>query len=314
MSVSVRNSPDDWLPDHLSSRLDVNVPLAPITWFRVGGPAKFLFKPRTVSELCDFIKCLPRDMPYTTLGVGSNVLIRDGGFDGVVIRLAGDFTKIEIEDDNGVRVGAAALDVAVARLAAKHCVAGLEFLRGIPGTIGGALRMNAGAYGREIKDVLVEATAVGRDGDLRRLTLSDLNYGYRSSGADEDLVFVGAVLRGTRGAQEEIRDKMDQITEARETSQPIRSRTGGSTFKNPPVDESAGRRAWELIDEAGCRGLRNGGAQVSEQHCNFLINHGDATAKDLEELGETVRRKVLEETSIYLDWEIKRLGQEKPSE
>ncbi len=314
MSVPARNGIGDWLPDHLHRRVDSDVPLAPITWFRVGGPAKILFKPKTITELSEFMQCMPWDMPYATLGVGSNVLIRDGGFDGVVIRLAGDFTKIEIEDENRVRVGAAALDVAVARLAAKHCVAGLEFLRGIPGTIGGALRMNAGAYGREIKDVLVEATAVGRDGELQRLMLSDLNYGYRSSGADEKLVFTGAVLCGAKGTQEEIRDKMDQITEARESSQPIRSRTGGSTFKNPPADQSAGRRAWELIDEAGCRGLRNGGAQVSEQHCNFLINHGDATSKDLEELGETVRRKVLEKTSVSLDWEIKRLGQEAPSE
>ncbi len=299
-----------WIPSSLKDRVDIDSPLAPITWFRVGGPASILFRPKTVEELRDLVHAIPSDVPHTSLGVGSNVLIRDGGIEGVVIRLSGDFARVSSEADYRVRAGAAALDVGVARFAAKNGIAGLEFLRGIPGTIGGALRMNAGAYEREIKDVLVEATAMDRAGSLHRLGLDDLQYSYRSSGADPDLIFVEALLQGEPGDPKLIAERMDQITEARESSQPVRSRTGGSTFKNPSAEISDGRRAWQLIDEAGCRGLKIGGAQVSEQHCNFLINLGDASSKDLETLGETVRKSVLEKTSVALEWEIKRIGRE----
>ncbi len=304
----------DWIPKDLASRVEVNFPLAPVTWFRVGGLAQIMFRPKTIPELVQFVQAIPSELSRVPVGVGSNLLVRDGGIPGVVIRLAGDFASIELQTGNRVRAGAAALDVAVARFAAKGGIAGLEFLRGIPGTIGGALRMNAGAYGRETKDVLVEATAIDRFGGVHRLSLSDLKYSYRHSGADADLIFVEAVLQGEPGDADEIAQRMNDITDAREASQPVKSRTGGSTFKNPPADQSGGRRAWELIDEAGCRGLTVGDAQVSEQHCNFLINLGNASSKDLETLGEEVRQRVKDKTGVALEWEIKRLGQESDDE
>ncbi len=304
----------DWIPKNLAGRIEVNFPLAPVTWFRVGGPAQIMFRPKTVPELVQFVQAIPSELSRVPVGVGSNLLVREGGIRGVVIRLAGDFASIELQTGNRVRAGAAALDVAVSRFAAKSGIAGLEFLRGIPGTIGGALRMNAGAYGRETKDVLVEATAIDRFGVVKRLSLSDLKYSYRHSGAEADLIFVEAVLQGEPGDADEIAQRMNNITDAREASQPVKSRTGGSTFKNPPADQSGGRRAWELIDEAGCRGLTVGDAQVSEQHCNFLINLGNASSKDLETLGEEVRRRVKDKTGVALDWEIKRLGQESDDE
>ena len=304
----------DWIPRGLADRVEVSIPLAPVTWFRVGGPAQIMFRPKTVPELVQFLQAIPPELSRVPIGVGSNLLVRDGGISGVVIRLAGDFASIELQQDNRVRAGAAALDVAVARFAAKSGIAGLEFLRGIPGTIGGALRMNAGAYGRETKDVLVEATAIDRFGVVQCLSLADLKYSYRHSGADADLIFVEALLQGEPGDANEIAQRMNDITDARAASQPVKSRTGGSTFKNPPADLSGGRRAWELIDEAGCRGLKVGDAQVSEQHCNFLINLGNASSSDLETLGEEVRRRVKDKTGVALDWEIKRLGQESEDE
>lgn len=309
MTVGQNNQPETWPPGVSEEAFARDVPLAPMTWFRVGGPAKYFCRPKTIGELSKLLSRLPRHVPHIPIGVGSNILVRDGGVDGVLIRLGGEFTRIKVEADYRIRAGAAALDVAVAREAGRHDIGGLEFLRGIPGTIGGALRMNAGAYGRETKDVLIEAAAIDRTGTLHRLGVDDLDYGYRTCGADPDLVFVEAVFQGSPGVSADIVAKMDEITKARESTQPIKSRTGGSTFKNPPFEESKGRRAWELIDEAGCRGLRVGGAQVSEQHCNFLINLGEATAEDLENLGEQVRQRVLDTTSVELQWEIKRLGQ-----
>jgi UDP-N-acetylmuramate dehydrogenase len=282
--------------------------LAPLTWFRVGGPADLLVMPEDEADLVAFLKELPPRSPLTVIGVGSNLLVRDGGVRGAVIRLAGRFGRIAIEEGHRVRAGAAALDVMVANAARDAGVAGLEFFRGIPGTVGGGLVMNAGAYGGEFKDVLIEARAIDRQGNSHILSNHDMRYRYRSSGAPEGLLFVEGLFQGRPGTQAEIAQRMNEITEQREGSQPVRARTGGSTFKNPAA--SGGRRAWELIDAAGCRGLRVGDAQVSEKHCNFLINLGAAKAADLEELGETVRRRVAETTGVQLDWEIKRIGEE----
>lgn len=283
-------------------RLTENAPLAPITWFRVGGPAEILFRPADLEDLAHFLAGCPADVPVTVMGVASNLLVRDGGVPGVVIRLARGFNNLDIEGER-VTVGAAMLDLNVALACAQLEVAGLEFLSGIPGTIGGALRMNAGAYGREIKDVIESADLLDREGNLHRLSVAELGLTYRHSSVPPDWIFVGAVLRGEPGEEPTIAARIAEIQKARADSQPIRSRTGGSTFANPP-----GSRAWQLIDNAGCRGLKRGGAQVSEMHCNFLINTGDATAADLEFLGETVRRRVLETSGVTLDWEIKRIG------
>jgi UDP-N-acetylmuramate dehydrogenase len=244
----------------------------------------------------------PADLPVTVIGVGSNLLIRDGGISGVVVRLPGRFGKIGAEGTR-VRTGAAALDATVARVAAEAGIAGLEFLRGIPGTIGGALRMNAGCYGREIKDVFVEAKAVDGRGDAVTLRADDMGFVYRRTGAQEHLIFVEAVLEGEGGDPDEIRAHMNALVEQRESTQPVKAKTGGSTFKNPP-----GHKAWQLIDQAGCRGLMHGTAQVSEKHCNFLINTGDATAADIEAVGEEVRARVKDKFGIELEWEIKRVG------
>jgi UDP-N-acetylmuramate dehydrogenase len=242
-------------------------------------------------------------MPVTTIGLGSNLIVRDGGVEGVVIRLGRGFADITVEPGNHVRAGTAVPDVKVARAAADAGIAGMAFLRGIPGAIGGALRMNGGAYGRETKDVLIEARAVDRAGKVHVLSNADMHYTYRHCGAPEDFIFTQALFKGEAGERMLISAEMDKITEAREATQPIKSRTGGSTFKNPP-----GHKAWQLIDAAGCRGLIVGGAQVSELHCNFLINLGNATAADIETLGETVRERVKAHSGIQLEWEIKRIG------
>lgn len=284
-----------------------NAPLKDLVWFRAGGPAEILFRPADAADLADFLAAKPRDLPVTIIGVGSNLLIRDGGIRGVVIRLPASFGRIAIEGTN-IRAGAAALDAAVARTAADAGIAGLEFLRGIPGTVGGALRMNAGCYGREIKDIFVEAIAVDADGRVVVLGPDAMAFRYRHAGADDDLIFVEAVFRGTSGDAQEVRSRMNSLVDAREASQPVKSRTGGSTFKNPDPALSAGRKAWQLIDEAGCRGLLLGGAQVSEKHCNFLINTGDASAGEIEALGEEVRSRVKAKFGIELEWEIKRVG------
>ncbi len=283
-------------------RYTENAPLGPVTWFRVGGPAEVMFRPIDVQDLAGFLAGKPADVPVIVLGVGSNLLVRDGGVPGVVVRLGRGFAGIETEGDE-VRVGAGALDVNVALVAGGAGIAGLEFLSGVPGTIGGALRMNAGAYGAETKDVVVGARAVDPVGRVRDLDPEDLGFGYRCCAVPRDWIFVSARLRGRLGDRAAIARRTEEIRTAREQTQPIRSRTGGSTFANPP-----GGKAWELIERAGCRGLTRGGAQVSEKHCNFLINTGNATAADLEALGEEVRRRVFETSGVRLEWEIQRIG------
>jgi UDP-N-acetylmuramate dehydrogenase len=287
----------------LRGRLLANQPLAELTWFRVGGPAQVLFSPQDTEDLATLLAQLPAEVPVTVIGLGSNLIVRDGGVPGVVIRLGRGFGDIAPEDGHRVRAGTAVPDVKVARAAQEAAIAGLSFLRGIPGSIGGALRMNGGAYGGETKDVLVEARGVDRSGRIVRFTIADMHYTYRHCGAPDDVIFTEAVFQGAPGDGAVIAAEMDKITESREATQPIKSRTGGSTFKNPP-----GHKAWQLIDAAGCRGLQIGGAQVSPMHCNFLINLGGATAADIESLGETVRTRVKETSGVALEWEIKRIG------
>jgi len=283
--------------------LTYGAPLKDLVWFRAGGAAEILFRPADAEDLAAFLAAKPVDLPVSVIGVGSNLLVRDGGIPGAVVRLSSAFGKIET-DGVRVRAGAAALDGAVARAAADAGIAGLEFLRGVPGTIGGALKMNAGCYGREIKDVFVEATAIDAKGNKIKLSSAEMNFEYRKAkGATDDLIFIEAVFEGTSDDPAAIRARMEELSANREASQPIKSKTGGSTFKNPP-----GHKAWQLIDQAGCRGLKIGGAQVSEKHTNFLINTGDATAADLETLGEEVRKRVKEKSGITLEWEIKRVG------
>jgi UDP-N-acetylmuramate dehydrogenase len=277
-------------------------PLKDLVWFRVGGPAEILFRPADVEDLATFLAAKNADTRVSVIGVGSNLLIRDGGIPGVVVRLPGGFGKVSVEGMR-VRAGAAALDANVARVAADAGVAGLEFLRGIPGTVGGALRMNAGCYGREIKDIFVEATALDSHGNRVTLSAADMGFVYRKAQVPDDLIFVEAVFEGTPGEPARVRAAMEALVEQRESTQPVKTRTGGSTFKNPP-----GHKAWQLIDEAGCRGLKQGGAQVSEMHCNFLINTGEATAADIEGLGEEVRANVKAKSGVSLEWEIKRVG------
>jgi len=286
----------------LRGRLLSNQPIAELTWFRVGGPAQILFMPEDEADLSYFSSNLSGEIATTVVGLGSNLIVRDGGIPGVVIRLGRGLSEIVIENLN-VRAGAAVPDVKVARAAQEAGIAGLSFMRGIPGGIGGALRMNGGAYGRETKDALVEARAVDRQGRVHVLTNADMHYSYRHCGVPDDYIFTQALFAGHAGDPPAIAAEMEKITESREATQPIKSRTGGSTFKNPP-----GQKAWQLIDAAGCRGLRVGGAQVSEMHCNFLINLGNATAADIEALGETVRARVKENSGVELEWEIKRLG------
>lgn len=288
--------------------LRADAPLARGTWFRVGGSAEALFRPRDVDDLIEFLKAKPADVPVTILGAGTNLLIRDGGVAGVVVRLGRTFAGIRVEDDRVV-AGGAAMDVNVARAAAAANLAGLEFLSGIPGTIGGAVRMNAGAYGRELRDVVVSVEAVDPRGGRHVLKGPELGLAYRTCAIPESWTFVSAVLRGRGGSSAAIRAGMASVQAARAESQPIRSKTGGSTFANPVGPEAGGARAWELIDRAGCRGLRRGGAVVSDLHCNFLVNDGSATAADLEALGEEVRRRVAETSGVVLRWEIRRIGE-----
>jgi UDP-N-acetylmuramate dehydrogenase len=299
----------DLLPDlrarmpELRGRLIANQPLAELTWFRVGGPAQVLFSPQDAADLAYLLARLPAEVPVTVVGLGSNLIVRDGGVAGVVIRLGRGFSDIVVESGERVRAGTAVPDVKVARAAQEASIAGLSFLRGIPGSIGGALRMNGGAYGGETKDVLIEARGVDRAGRIVTYSNADMHYTYRHCGAPEDVIFTDALFQGRPGDGAVIAAEMDKITESREATQPIKSRTGGSTFKNPP-----GHKAWQLIDAAGCRGLVVGGAQVSTMHCNFLINLGSATAADIESLGETVRARVKANSGVDLDWEIKRIG------
>jgi UDP-N-acetylmuramate dehydrogenase len=291
----------DRLPP-VRGRLTGDAPLAPVTWFRVGGPAEVMFRPADAEDLADFLAKRPPEVPVTVIGVASNLLVRDGGVAGVVVRLSRGFGAVEI---SGTRVaaGAAVLDLNVAIACRAAGVGGLEFLSGIPGTIGGALCMNAGAYGREIKDVLERASALDNAGVRHELGLAEMGLGYRHCSVPEDWIFLGATLRGVEADRDAIQQRMAQIQSEREASQPIRARTGGSTFANPP-----GHKAWELIDRAGCRGLTRGGAMISEKHTNFLINTGAATAADIEGLGEEVRRRVFDKFGVTLEWEIRRIG------
>lgn len=291
------------LAGKVRGRLAPHQKLANFSWFRVGGPADLVFTPADEADLSAFLAVLPADIPVTVMGLASNLLIRDGGVDGVVIRLTGKgFSGVSAE---GVRVtaGAGLLDAKAARAAADAGIAGLSFLRGVPGAIGGALKMNAGAYGGEVKDRLVSARAVDRDGNSQMLTNADFAFSYRHSSVPDDLIFTEATFEGEPGDPATLLAEMDDIQAQREKTQPIKSRTGGSTFKNPP-----GEKAWALVDAAGCRGLTIGGAQMSELHCNFMLNLGTATAHDLEVLGETVRHRVRETSGIGLEWEIKRIG------
>ncbi len=283
-------------------RLAANAPIGHLTWFRVGGLAELLFRPADEDDLAGFLAALPAEIPVTAIGVGSNLLVRDSGIPGVTIRLGRGFVDIETGADE-VSTGAGALDANVALAAAQAGIAGLEFLSGVPGTVGGGFQTNAGAYGSEFKDVLISADAVDRVGKIHRVRAAELGFSYRHSTAPADWIFTGAVFRGTQGDRAAIAQRLAEIQAAREASQPIRARTGGSTFANPP-----GHQAWQLIDAAGCRGLVRGGAMVSEKHTNFLINTGNATAADIEALGEEVRRRVNDRFGIVLEWEIRRIG------
>jgi UDP-N-acetylmuramate dehydrogenase len=287
----------------LRGRLIANQPLAEFTWFRVGGPAQVMFMPADENDLAYFFSLLPREVPVTAVGLGSNLIVRDGGIPGVVIRLGRGFGEVAIENGHRLRAGAAVPDVKLARVAQEAGIAGLSFYRGIPGAIGGALRMNGGAYGGETKDVLVEARGVDRAGNIMVFSNAEMKFTYRHCGISEDVVFTAGLFAGRPGDPVAIAAEMDQITESREATQPVKSRTGGSTFKNPQS-----HKAWQLIDAAGCRGLTIGKAQVSELHCNFLINLGDASATEIEMLGETVRERVRNNTGVELEWEIKRIG------
>lgn len=276
--------------------------LSALTWFRTGGPAEVLFRPADLEDLQQFRRALEPGIEVTLIGLGSNLLVRDGGIPGVVIVLGKAFSEVTV-DGTRIDAGAGALDVAVARACRDHAVAGLEFLNGIPGTIGGALRMNAGAYGREMKDIVVDARVMDRHGELHTLAAADLGMSYRQTSVDADAIFVSATLDGTPGDAAKIARLMAEYADLRKSSQPVQSRTGGSTFKNPPD-----RKAWELIDEAGCRDLEIGGARVSLQHCNFLVNTGTASAADIEALGDEIRDRVKARTGVALEWEIKRVG------
>ncbi len=286
----------------IRGRTTPSAPLDRITWFRVGGPAEAMARPVDRADLRVLLAGLPEDVPLTVLGVASNTLVRDGGIDGLVVRLGRGFADIRVEGE-AVAAGTAALCANVARTAADAGLGGLEFLSGIPGTVGGALAMNAGAYGRETGDVLIDADTMTRRGEVERLFNADFGFRYRGNRLGKDRIFLSARFRGVGRPCEEVRGHMAEIAAAREASQPIRTRTGGSTFRNP-----AGAKAWELIDRAGCRGLRRGGAMVSEMHCNFLVNTGSASAADLEDLAEDVRARVLAATGVGLEWEIERVG------
>jgi len=285
-------------------RLTPNAPLAPLVWFKSGGNGEWLFEPKDEEDLVSFLRELDPGVPVMALGLGSNLIVRDGGVQGVVVRLGKALAKIDRVDETTLRCGAGASGILVSSSARDAGIAGLEFLRGIPGTVGGFVRMNGGAYGREVSDILVSARVVLRSGEVEEWPLDRLGYTYRHSEVPSAAVVIGAVFRGTPGDPEAIGAEMDAIARAREESQPLRSRTGGSTFKNP-----AGHKAWALIDAADCRGLTMGDAQVSEKHCNFLLNLGSATSAEIEALGEEVRRRVETKTHITLEWEIQRVGQ-----
>ena len=288
---------------HAAGKLTANAPLAPLIWFKAGGPADWLFEPRDGQDLADFLAALDLAVPVMALGLGSNLIVRDGGVPGVVVRLGKAFASVEALDATTLRCGGGASGISVSSAARDAGVAGLEFLRGIPGTVGGFVRMNGGAYGREVADILVDCDVVLRSGERKTLPAAELRYTYRHSELPEGAVVVAATFRGTPGDKAEIQHEMDRIANAREESQPLRTRTGGSTFKNPP-----GHKAWALVDEAGCRGLKLGGAQVSEKHTNFLINAADASSADIEALGEEVRKRVKAKSGIELEWEIQRVG------
>jgi UDP-N-acetylmuramate dehydrogenase len=284
-------------------RLTANAPLAPLVWFKSGGNAEWLFEPADEEDLINFLCELDPHVPVMGLGLGSNMIVRDGGVPGVVVRLGKPFAKIEQLDETTLECGGGASGILVSSTARDHGIAGLEFLRGIPGTVGGFVRMNGGAYGREVKDILVSARIVLRSGEVEELPLDKLEYTYRHSELPEGAIVIDAVFTGEPGEPDAIGAEMNAIARAREESQPLRSRTGGSTFKNPP-----GHKAWALIDAAGCRGLRMGDAQVSEKHCNFLLNLGSARSAEIEALGEEVRRRVEAKSHINLEWEIQRVG------
>ncbi|HEX8579257.1 MAG TPA: UDP-N-acetylmuramate dehydrogenase [Allosphingosinicella sp.] len=290
----------------LAGTLEENGSLADFIWFRTGGPAEWLVRPKNTADLGAFLAQLDPTTPVLPVGVGSNLIVRDGGVPGVVVRLPKSMSQVSVEPGNRVRAGGGAMGITVASKARDNGIAGLEFLRGIPGTAGGAVRMNAGAYGREVADVLVEATLVLRDGSVQTWSRDRFGYTYRHSDVPSGAVVVEALFEGVPGDPSAIGAEMDRIAAEREASQPLRSRTGGSTFKNPPGD-----KAWRLIDEAGCRGLTIGDAQVSEKHCNFLLNLGNASAAQIEALGEEVRRRVQAKSGILLEWEIQRVGVEK---
>ena len=305
MSEAARiRTQDDW--PRVRGAYRFGAALAPTNWFGVGGAAELLFKPADSQDLADFLAAIPADIPVLAIGVGSNLIIRDGGFFGVVIRLGRGFTELTLEGEMVV-AGAAVLDVHLARFAAEHGRAGLEFYAGIPGTIGGAVAMNAGAYEGETKDVLVAVEAVDRRGKIHKLSAQECRYSYRHYGGPEGMIFTRAWFATKAGLPEAILAKINDITSRREATQPVRERTGGSTFKNPP-----GQKAWELIDRAGCRGLTRDGAQISPLHCNFMINTGNATAAALEALGEEVRARVQANSGVTLEWEIARVGTAKP--
>lgn len=284
-------------------RLTPGAPIAPLVWFKSGGKAEWLFEPADAQDLSDFLRELDPAVPVMALGLGSNLIVRDGGIPGVVVRLGKPFAKVEVPEPLVLRCGGGASGILVSSTARDHGIAGVEFLRSIPGTVGGFVRMNGGAYGRETCEVLVECDVVLRSGELVTLSHEDLGYTYRHSELPDQSVVVSATIRGVSGEPADIQAEMDRIAQSREATQPLRSRTGGSTFKNPPGD-----KAWRLIDSAGCRGLRLGGAQVSEKHCNFLLNLGDASSSDIEELGEEVRRQVKDKCGVSLEWEIQRVG------
>ena len=296
----------DRLPE-VRGKISKDVSLAPYTWFRVGGPAEVLFMPKDEADLALFLSSTPDDIPIQVLGVASNTLVRDGGVPGVTIRLSPAFAKV-VTNGMTLTAGTAALDSKVAKSAAKAGIAGLEFFAGIPGTIGGALRMNAGCYGGETKDVLKQVVALDRTGRRQVMNLDELGYSYRHSSAPDEMIYTEAVFEGTSDKSEAILERMAGITSRREESQPIREKTGGSTFKNPDLDQSGGRGAWQVIDAAGGRGFEVGGARMSRKHCNFMINTGDATAADLEDLGETIRQMVKDSENVDLEWEIRRIG------
>jgi len=294
---------EGWVPTNVRGKLTEHAALDKLVWFKSGGAADWLFEPADLDDLAAFLSNLDEGTPVMALGLGSNLIVRDGGVPGVVVRLGKPFATVEVKRDCIVECGGGASGILVASTARDAGIAGLEFLRGIPGTVGGFVRMNGGAYGREVADILVDCDVLLGDGTFITVPAADLEYSYRHSNLPEGAIVVAARFKGTPGKPEEIGAEMDRIAHAREETQPLRSKTGGSTFKNPPGD-----KAWRLVDAAGCRGLKMGGAQVSEKHANFLINTGEATSKDIECLGEEVRRRVSESQGVTLEWEIQRVG------